>query len=310
MQFLKRIKDSVVEAADKAIDLTKEGAELVWDKAGDSINFTVELTADGIEWVKNIDKLFIKECIVPGYLIPNSGDPNTFILHLDFDKFIEELNSGVLVRPVAKLYAGTTVIERRHLANILRVDFSKQLKETLGKEKELLKELQKLREEDMNNETEKKGSLINDALSLTIAAIIGIIISGNPILDLILLITAFIGGKDTLALFSSYIKQLISLVILHKKDKTELEKIEEKIKDKEKSFDEAVGNIEIEVHSKLAYLYKLMCELEHEENPYEPGVISAPDEPDVTSIVKVHLEQGDFENKYEPFVKLVLEEDE
>ena len=82
-----------------------------------------------------VDKLF-REAPVPVFLLPTGSNPADFKLAFDFKDMMNELRSGILVRPVITVFIGREDFDETYLTNQLKDEFVRQFNKARDAERE------------------------------------------------------------------------------------------------------------------------------------------------------------------------------
>lgn len=241
--------------------VVKDSAQGVWAWGADQLNDAMELVR---ETPGKIADLIVDDCEVATFLLPTGSRPNDFHCSFDFDEVLGKMKSGLLVRPRIVVWSGRGDIEKKHLAAVLKRDFTRQFREQ--KEKMLseaggkkglidrIKKLKKTHSEAGDNKTWAGVGLVS--------SIILILLISNPVADLLFLAWALYDGKNVLANTFTQIRATKDLEQVEAELEKERQRLERELDGKDQRFREAVSNLEVRVHPLLNEIVQDFCDIE------------------------------------------------
>lgn len=201
-----------------------------------------------------------KEVIVPCFLLPTGPLANDYELTFEFDKAIEGLESGALIRPKLNVFAGRDDIDLELLSHRLRKEFTKQFEAAKEARRRVVAgdahvEFKEL--DDAHKATIKEGA---EAVSTAAVGVAGIFLMTNPITSSLFLLMAVFGGRNAVKVVFGRLKTLARVQTMMSDTGRELREIEREFEGKDSAFSRAVSNLEIHKHPYLVHLVNTICE--------------------------------------------------
>ena len=292
---ISRLKDTIDSAAEKAQDVSRKAADAA-ASAGEKAQDAAEKTSDATTlaasgtmeqlkaaYGKGLDTIF-PECPVTAFMLPTGPDAENYVIVFDLDNVIENLLSGIFVRPKLEVWAGrTTGFDLDHLGQKLKNDFVRQFND--------VREIQIKVGDAAINELEAGKNLASQELGQTATssvlrttAGVGLVSAGFifwPLLPLGLVFIALgIGSVSQLVgLIPDYLSASAEKRRTQRRLDRDLKKLEAQFDSKNATFQRAVRSIEVKVHPRIETLTSLICDIERVTFP--PASRTPVDVPDV-----------------------------
>lgn len=233
----------------------QRSAGLAGNAARKSVDISTDAATAGLDalqaaYNKGIDTVF-PECPVPAFMLPTGPAGDDYVLTFDLRKILNDLRSGILVRPQIEVWAATAENhEIGYLAESLAVRFqedfnaaktaiaaagNREIALHQGEETALVRDFW----------SELWGPTLGSAAFWTFA--LGIL----PPVGLLLL---WMGQRPRIEVFgivSRYLRSRSNRIDAEKDLEREVKRLETDFKRKRKAFERAVSNLEIRVHPRL-----------------------------------------------------------
>ena len=298
-QSTDKLAQQVRAASEKAVDTAKSSTSASQEFLDEANARVAGLTERTLEFSNEaIDRIF-PECSAPMYIMPTGSGPEDYALVFQFDEIVENLNSGILVRPKIEAWSsGGKDYDLERLGEELKREFTSQFSLIREQRFQSVAELeaasQKISDERASG-FGASGMAILTSVGLAAALGTGVVVLGPSIPAVILLLFALGFGGKALSLVDDMRKELArsgsSKRELNRDIQSKIEELDE-VDSKSEAFQRAVRNIEIRTHPKLQELHRLICDIE--DVPFQPGdAIPVYDEPDITP----HLRNPEFLRK-------------
>lgn len=280
--ILKKLKG----AAGAVTDAAKAAA----DSAGNLVSGVNEAT---------FGRLFT-EVEIPGFLLPTGPNPDDYILEFDFEAALKSLRSGILVKPRLVIIAGRDDMDPELLAHRLNNEFGAAFSAAKTRSREEVAGPAEKEFAEIHANKAQAADQSAEAASTVIVGLIGIFLALNPIADIIFLLIAVYKGKDavrTAFRYASFVtKGLSNKGKTHKK----LHDIEKEFGGKEGAFEEAVSNLEVHIHPRLAQLVNEMIEVNGGHLTFSSRMEI--DFPDVDNLLRSPAYQNNIEEALRPLL--------
>jgi hypothetical protein len=225
-------------------------------------------------------------CPVPVYLLPTGSQAGDFYLAFAFDDLMDDLRSGVLVRPAIEVWTGRSDFDRDYLAEHLREEFVRQFDDARATMRQAFEEelesIDSRRQRAKDKAAEPVGWLAGAGV-------------GNALFDptgvgaSILLFLALFKGKKIVAPLMEYLDLTNQRGAREKDMNRQLDELDKRFERKNKPFRRAVDALDVTLHPELRELVRMFCEVDHvlhvpidldEESNAPPGIaefLSLPD---------------------------------
>ena len=280
--------DATASAASKVTDAAASAGEKAQDAAEKTLDATTSAASGTIEQLKaaygkGLDTVF-PECPVTAFMLPTGPDAEDYVMVFDLDDVIENLISGIFVRPKLEVWAGrTTGFDLDRLGQTLKNDFVRQFND--------VREIQIRVGEAAINDLEAGKNLASQELGQTATssvlrttAGVGLVSAGFifwPLLPLGLVFIALgIGSVSQLVgLIPDYLSASAEKRRTQRRLDRDLKKLEAQFDSKNATFQRAVRSIEVKVHPRIETLTSLICDIERVASP--PASSTPVDVPDV-----------------------------
>lgn len=190
---------------------------------------------------------FTEQCIVPAYVIHQSGDSEDYLIHFQVEEITENLKNGIFIRPKIEIWSGRNDLNRTKLAKKLRLEFLQQLEEE--KQKKLQEHDAHRKEIAKRSETTKSNLL--SRVSWLGSAIAAALLVSNPIANAVILFIAVTSGKSTISELIKMLRLSMSSWAKGKTNKEKEQELEKEINSKQGTIDEALENMDIKLHPSL-----------------------------------------------------------
>ena len=200
-------------------------------------------------------------------MLPTGPDAEDYVIVFDLDDVIENLLSGIFVRPKLEVWAGrTTGFDLNRLGQKLTNDFVRQFND--------VREIQIRVGEDAINDLQAGKNLASQELGQTATssvlrttAGVGLVSAGFifwPLLPLGLVFIALgIGSVSQLVgLIPDYLSASGEKRRTQRRLDRDLKKLEAQFDSKNATFQRAVRSIEVKVHPRIETLTSLICDIE------------------------------------------------
>ncbi len=270
---LKRIRDSVV---DKSRD-TSEAARQIRKVSKGALEAALEQTQATSR--NAVDKVF-PECPVPVFMLPTGPSPEDYALVFRLDEILDDLNSGMFVRPKFEVLSARAVnYDPEHLGRELKQEFVGQFeaaRESLVQAGEVALERLELKRSRASEELNKE---VSGPTARSLGRWAAMTVFALP-LALILLVLGMKPRTEALRLLWDYRSVRADKRKTQRDLERELEELNSKFDSKSKAFQRAVRNIDIRTHPRIQTLGRLICEVEHvvfDPGDVEPGYSDVPD---------------------------------
>lgn len=232
-----------------------KSAEMAGDATRMPLDFTTDVAADVLEGVqaaynKSVDTVF-PVCSVPAFMLPTGPDYDDYLLTFDLRHILNELRSGILVRPQIEMWAATA---NGHDVSFLEESLTVRFKEDFAAAKAAIAEvgnreiaLHQGEETTLARDfwSELWGPTFGSAAFWTFS--LGVL---TPVGVLLL----WIGKRPRIEIFgiaSKYLRARSNRADAKKELEREVKRLETDFKRKRKAFERAVSNLEIRVHPRL-----------------------------------------------------------
>ena len=264
---LGRIRDSVVEkskAASEAVqqlgevskaalDTTVEQTRTTTSEAGRRMvevsKETLEAAVEQTQTVSRdaVNKVYT-ECPVTMFMLPTGPNPEDYFLAFRFDEVLDNLNSGLLVRPKLEILSARAVsYDTERLGQGIKQEFSSQLDHLKSERKRAYEKLV----------SELPGPT---AESIIIGVTLMFFLS-----PLALLAWAF--GINMISMIWDYWRK--DKINAQRELNRELNRDLKELDSKNSAFQQAIGNIEVKMHPRIRNLAEMICEVDLV--PFDPG---------------------------------------
>ncbi len=310
-QSTNQLSEQVRAASEKTVN-TAKSSKTVSKEFLDEANARVAgLTEQALELSNEaIDKIF-PECSAPMYIMPTGSGPEDYALVFQFDEIVENLNSGVFVRPKIEAWSsGGNDYDLERLGEELKREFTSQF--SLTREQRLqsvgdLEAASKKISDERASDFGASGMAILTSVGLAAALGTGVVVLGPSLPAVVLLLFALGFGGKALGLVDDMRKELArsgsSKRELNRNIRSKIEELDE-VDSKSEAFQRAVRNIEIRTHPKLQELHRLICDIE--DVPFQSGdVILTQDAPDITPYLRHPEYLRKLPNHYQSLLTII-----
>ena len=198
------------------------------------------------------DRIF-PECSVPTFMLPTGPDIEDYVLVFDFDAMIDQLRSGIFVRPQIEVWAAReSSYDLAHLGRVIEREFERQFNEAQSRIAAIQPDIDNLQ----SRQDELSDQIVRSAAGWTLLTITG---PGLPWL----LFQLWAGGTQRVRLIG-----LLKDFWGTRKEKNEaqrdlnraIEELESDFESKSKALKKAVKSIEIRVHPRIRTVASMICE--------------------------------------------------
>jgi hypothetical protein len=264
-----RITRDLRELGGSARERLRSGWRGVRDVATDSADTTFdwmrEQTGKFAERAQELPELASRmvftDCVVPTFLLPTGAGSRDFVCAFEFSAVLDQLQSGVLVRPRVVAWSGRSDVDRAQLASVLREDFAVQFRAQRDAA-DVVSDVQAARLAALEASTEKTGARTRSAAKTAAAGVGAMLLFANPIADLAFLALALYGGTSAVqGLWRHF--QVSGDLRRHELDmERQRKQLETELDRGDQRFRSAVQRIEVRHHPTLHDIVAQMCELE------------------------------------------------
>lgn len=274
------VREGASSARQQASELAgsaKEGASAASKRAGELLGLawsrTGEATASAVDWSRDLPtrfrELFVRDCAVPVLLLPTGPGAADFTCRFEFADAVDQLQSGILVRPRLDVWAGREDVDRRKLATILKDQFRAQLDEqrrrALQEKSPALKEMRQ-KAAALEKRRDEEGEKLGASMATVSAALVAMFLFANPLFDLLFLTMAFFGSGEAIKRFGSWFSVTFSsgasMRKVEREEKRLTEELDQEFSASSDTFRSAVDNLEVHVHPLLHGLVRDFGEVE------------------------------------------------
>ena len=278
----------------------REGASAASKRAGKLLGLawsrTGEATASAVDWSRDLPtrfrELFVRDCAVPVLLLPTGPGAADFTCRFEFGDAVDQLQSGILVRPRLDVWAGREDVDRRKLTSILKDQFRAQLDEqrrrALQEQSPALREMRQ-KATALEKRREKEGEKLGSSVATVSAALVAMFLFANPLFDLLFLTMAFFGSGEAIKRFGSWFSVTFSsgasMRKVEREEKRLTDELDQEFSTSSDRFRGAVDNLEVHVHPVLHGLVRDFGEVELVGVPASDGAANA-EIPVVTSYLR------------------------
>ena len=254
-------------AADKLNAASKKILKRATSTAGavqDAAEKTLDAAAEKSRAVLRkqfLDKIF-SECPVPTFMLPTGPGPEDYVLIFLFDEVLENLKSGIFVRPKIEAWAAReSGHDLERFGQRLKQDFVRQFNDARGsliKASQLdIDDLESRRERLSDAiKTEATGPSLRSAAGWTLVTLTAL-----PLL-LFLLWLGLRPRTELIGLLWDYLSVRGKKKQAQRELNRAIKKLESEFDKKDKTFQMAVKKIEVRVHSRIRTVASLICEAE------------------------------------------------
>ena len=312
-EWLRRVSRNVNARADASRKILGDSSQVVRSSTSRIIQMSgsvsetlVESTAEAAELLRSMPgralERLIQEAPVPVFLLPTGSQADDFRLVFDFHQVLEQLRSGILVRPVIQLYTGREDFDRTYFADHLKEEFVRQF--------HLAKEKERLDYEADVEEFESKRTTAKEEMTGPLGWVGGILLQhafSDPtgMTGLILLALFVHKGKRAFGPLMEYLDLTTKMRTREKELGSRLRGLDKKFDSKNKTFQRAVNNIDVAVHPRIQTLVELICEVDGVVSaPLDP-IVFATDCPDITKFLNTSEYIEALPSEYRPLLDVI-----
>ena len=230
----------------------------VQDAAGKTLESAAEQSKVAFN-DKLLDKVF-PECPVPAFMLPTGPSADDYRLLFRLDEMLENLESGILVRPKIQVWAARkSGFDLQRFGEELKVSFLSQFNDARDRliDEGLVKiDNLELKRERLSDEirAEASGPTLKSATRWTAAGIVGL-----PVLVLFLAL-GFRPRTKLIGLLRDYLRVRGDKKQAEQKLAREVGELESRFDKKDKAFQRAVTKIEVRVHPRIRNLAVSVCD--------------------------------------------------
>jgi hypothetical protein len=231
------------------------GAAGVAGSAKDSVGGWMHAISEKAAGIKTSigDRIF-EDQEVDVLVLPTGSGPTDFVSYLDLTLALETLAGGRLVRPRLKVWAHREDLDRDQLAKDLEERFSAQVAEFRSARREAMQAKGHSIARRSEEEKTKGRKEVKKGMTTGAAALIGMAVLTNPLLDLFLLLGAVSGGAEAVTGLWRESTAEVEGQKANSVAKAESEAIRKEAESKKKAFRTALDGLEISVHVQLSQL--------------------------------------------------------
>lgn len=269
-EALGRTSDTARKRLSESADSAIESASRMAERASDASSTFLDSTTSAIRLLRStparaLDGLF-RKASVPVYLLPTSSNPADFKLVFDFGEMMQELRSGILVRPVIMVWAGRRDFDEDYFADHLKDEFVRQFDIARDNERDAHEaDIENLASRRQDAKREMAGPLgWMGGIGLGAVAF-----DPSGIMALIYLGLFISKGKRAVTPLIDYMSLGKQVGRRSKEMERRLQDFDKQFDRKNKVFQRAVRNLDVAVHPHLQTLVELMCEVD--SVPFTPG---------------------------------------
>lgn len=246
---------------------------------------------------------------LPVYLLPTGTGSRDFKCVFVLDEFMEHLNCGKLVKPKIQIHSPRELIDRVHLAEVLKTQFSCQLSSRYraaiegaqvphGDFRECLTERKKLL-------GEKASESLGTTLSL---GLLSLFLVAHPAFHLVVFSLAIFSGVDGMTRAAKYLEAIVRLAGNEAELEQAIHEINKDFDVQNSSFMSAVNKLEVKVNPLLVEVLNLFAELDLTEIQRVPSQFLGREE--LTHTLKLlgdHCYLDDLSPEYKILVEVVIQ---
>lgn len=268
----------------------KRSLEEIADAIGGSAAQARELLDSASETARQVAEKgrarVFRETTVPVYLLPTGPGPRDFDCCYSFQAALDQLRSGVLVKPSLQVWAGRSDIDRDHLAHRLQKTFTEGMRRerrAVGRSGRQLAAPARKEIRKAEARMDDAGKRIGKATGWVGASAVAMLFATNPLFDLVFLLLAVTKGADGLRHAWSYVAHSVDIAKGERgvaKAQRELKKLSDELERRGDAIREAMSNIDLFIHPQLRQLVADFSEVEGLASPIEvdpPERDSVPD---------------------------------
>ena len=295
-------EEQLKERGQAILKRTGTAARAVGSKTRD---LTAALGAHAKDLPSKVIERLIEDREVEVLVLPLGSGPADFLCALNLEVVLEDLASGILVRPKLSVWAHRDDLDRKQLAHKLEQEFSRQVtafkaRKQAGHDEEAKTDITAAKAARAKALKTKSGGW-----KTFWTASLAMLFFTNPILDAILLLVAVTGGVEGIADIFRTADADTEKRRAETKHVQLTKDLKREVRIKKRAFRTALGRMEISIHPQLLELAKDFADLDAAPGPI--AAVIANIGPTVLPLLKSHQYRKQLPDWYDPLIEARLE---